>query len=103
VERIEISSAADEKRIDRWEYYDGAPDGGIAGSGTLKRAEEDTTGDGRPDRWETYDRGELRTVAFDENGDGIADRRLVYEGARLVQIQTGPDTAWRSMTRAEIR
>lgn len=103
VERIEISSAADQTRIDRWEYYGAAPDGGMPGPGALERAEEDTTGDGRPDRWETYDRGELRTVAFDENGDGIADRRLVYQGARLVQIQSPPDTAGRPMTRREIR
>src|SRR3954466_3326224 len=40
VQRVEISSTSDEKKIDRWEYYEG---------GVLVRAEEDGNGDGRPD------------------------------------------------------
>src|SRR5262249_36891077 len=69
VERIEISSIADEHKIDRWEHYDAAG---------LTSAEEDTNGDGIPDKWETYQSGSLKTAAFDENGDGKPDRRLTY-------------------------
>ena len=98
VSRVEISSAGDETRIDRREYYDARE----AGSGTarqLARADEDTDRDGRADRWETYEQGALRTVAFDENGDGVADRRLTYEGAVLVWIESRPDTAGRFASR----
>lgn len=83
VERIEISSVADENRIDRWEFYDEA--------GTLVRAEEDTNQDGVVDKWETYANGVVQTAAFDENGDGKPDRRLTYEDGRLVLIETEPD------------
>ena len=43
IERIEISSTGDEKKIDRTEYYDARG---------LARAEEDTNADGRTDKWE---------------------------------------------------
>src|SRR5207342_1019789 len=45
VARIDISSTADEHRIDRREFYV---------HGSLLRVEEDTNGDGRVDKWETY-------------------------------------------------
>ena len=89
VSRIEISSVRDENRIDRWEYYEG----GTGAARRLSRAEEDTQHGGRPDKWETYENGAIKTVAFDENGDGIADRRLVYEGATLLAIETQPDAS----------
>jgi hypothetical protein len=83
---LEISSSGDEHKIDRWEYYER---GGPAGDqGTLLRAEEDTVGDGRPHKWETYRGGALETVAFDEDGDGVPDRRLSYHNAALVLIET---------------
>jgi hypothetical protein len=83
VERIEISSTADENRIDRREFYDEA--------GSLVRAEEDTSGDGLVDKWETYANGAVRTAAFDENGDGKPDRRLTYDDGRLILIESEPD------------
>lgn len=90
VTRIEISSTADERSIDRWERYDPATAGGDA-PGVLIAADDDTNGDGKPDRWETYERGALSTVAFDENHDGTPDRRLTYRNGVLVLIETEPD------------
>jgi hypothetical protein len=81
VERIEISSTADEHEIDRWEHYDAAG---------LASAEEDTNGDGRADKWETYEAGALKTAAFDENADGRPDRRLTYTNGQLTLIETEP-------------
>jgi hypothetical protein len=40
----------------------------LASSSTRKahwRVEEDADGDGRPDKWETYENGVLATAAFD--------------------------------------
>jgi|SRR5262245_38328 len=84
VERIEISSTADEKKIDRWEHYE---------NGVLVRAEEDTNGDGRPDKWETYEGGSVKTASMDEDGDGKPDRRLTYSGGALVLIESEPDAS----------
>jgi hypothetical protein len=94
VERIDVSSSADDARIDRWEHYDttasiAAVSGGAAGQ--LTRLEEDTNRDGRPDKWERYEGGLVKTAEFDENGDGAPDRRLTYAGAELVSIETAPD------------
>lgn len=90
VRRIEISSTGDANRIDRWEYYDSA-NGDPAGHGALVRAEEDTDNDARPDKWETYTGGAIETVAFDENGDGVPDRRLRYRGSEVVAIESLAD------------
>jgi len=79
---IEISSAADENKIDRWEHYQGD---------TIAAAEEDTNHDGHIDKWETYEAGVLKTASFDENGDGKPDRRLSYAGGMLIAIDTEPD------------
>jgi antitoxin component YwqK of YwqJK toxin-antitoxin module len=92
IDRVEISSTGDEKKIDRWEHYDAS----LAGDdptnpGALVRAEEDTDGDGKPDKWETYQKGALSTVAFDENKDGKPDRRLTYGNGQLVLIESVPD------------
>ena len=75
-QRIEISSAGDEKKIDRWEHYD---------NDELISAEEDTNRDGTVDKWETYEAGALKTVSFDENRDGKADRRLTYAAGVLMR------------------
>jgi hypothetical protein len=89
VRRIEISSTGDSSRIDRWEYYD-ATQSGPDGRGALVRAEEDTNHDGRPDKWETYEHGILKTVAFDENGKGRPTRRLIYSSSARVVIESDP-------------
>ena len=94
VQRIELSSARDENKIDRIEYYDTTrirPDG----QGALLRAEADTNQDGRIDQWETYQDDALRSIAYDENRDGTADRRLTYAGAALVAIDSEPDASGR--------
>ena len=54
----------------RSEYYE---------AGVRVRAEEDTDGDGRIDKWETWRDGALSTVALDTQGRGRPDRRLVYD------------------------
>ena len=59
------------------------------------RAEEDTNGDGRVDKWETYENGTLETVEFDENRDGRPDRRLTYANNQLATIESQPDQAGR--------
>ena len=55
--------------VDRIEHY---------GEGAIVRAEEDTTGDGRIDKWEVYDGSRLASVAFDTAERGYPDHRLVY-------------------------
>jgi hypothetical protein len=84
VARVEISSTADEKKIDRWEFYE---------AGVLVRVEEDTNGDGRADKWETYESGAVKTAAMDQDGDGRPDRRLTYAGGALVLIESDPDAS----------
>lgn len=94
IERVEVSSLADDTKIDRWERYAG---------GVLIQAEEDTNADGKPDKWETYVDGAVRTAAFDENGDGRPDRRFTYDGGRLTAIETRPDEAGNYTARHEVK
>ena len=83
IERVEVSSTADENKIDRWERYAG---------NVLVKAEEDTNADGRPDKWEEYEAGTLKTAAFDEDRDGTPDRRLTYDTTgSIVLIETEAD------------
>jgi hypothetical protein len=94
VDRIEMSSTADERKIDRWEHYDPTKPGvGPNGEGALVRSEEDTNADGKPDKWETYANGGIESVAFDENADGRPDRRLTYRGGDLVLVESEPDAS----------
>jgi hypothetical protein len=102
VRRIEISSTGDSSRIDRWEYYDTAQSG-PDGRGALVRAEEDTNHDGRPDKWETYEHGILKTVAFDENGNGRPTRRLIYSSSARVVIESDPDASGRLADHVDVR
>jgi hypothetical protein len=99
LERMELSSVADEARIDRWEFYEG--EGRV--TPLLARAEEDTNHDGRPDRWETYRAGELATVAWDFTADGVPDRRVTYRNSTLVSIESDPDASGAFTTRVEVR
>jgi hypothetical protein len=103
LERIEISSSGDETRIDRWEHYDASVALDADGTGALVSAEDDTNADGRPDKWETYANGAIRTAAFDETGDGIADRRLTYDGSTLVLIESQPDASGNFSKRVEVK
>lgn len=49
-------------------------------AGVLMRAEEDTNSDGLVDKWEAYEAGRLRTMAFDSTQRaGQPDRRLLYD------------------------
>lgn len=101
--RIEISSSGDEKRIDRWEYYDASVALNADGTGALVKAEEDTNSDGKPDKWETYENAVIQTASFDENADGIADRRLTYNGTTLVLIESQPDATGKFAKRVDVR
>ncbi len=92
VVRIEISSAKDEKKIDRWEQYE-AKGAGPEGVGALLEASEDTNGDSKPDKWETYDAGTVKTASFDEDRDGRPDRRLTYTAGTLIAIDSQPDAS----------
>jgi hypothetical protein len=94
IARIESSSAADENRIDRRDFYE---------HGTIVRSEIDGNGDGRTDRWETYKAGLLETAAIDENQDGRPDRRLTYAGGTLVLIESEPDVAGAFQKRVTVR
>ena len=94
IERIEISSTADEKKIDRWEHYDASG---------LVSAEEDGNADGVPDKWETYQAGALKTAAWDDNGDGKPDRRFTYEAGTLVTIDSVPDASGAFTKRVDVK
>jgi hypothetical protein len=101
IERIEISSTADERHIDRWEYYDVSKKG-PDGKEALIRVEEDTKGDGKPHKWETYRDGALEIVAFDQDGDGIPDLRLTYSASALSLIESHPDGSGRFSVRTVV-
>jgi hypothetical protein len=87
--RIEVSTRRDD-RFNRVEFYD---------RGVLVRSEEDTNGDGRPDKWETYRRNTdtttpneppyvIASVAFDDSGSGTPQRRLIYDAnGRGVRVE----------------
>ena len=86
--RIEVSTGRDD-RFNRVEFYENE---------ALVRSEEDTNGDGRPDKWETYrpNTHTLRnqppyvvaSVAFDDLGLGTPQRRLVYdENGHSVRVE----------------
>ena len=69
--------------MSRWEYFDD--------DGSLARIEEDTDGDGKVDKWETYKDGALSMMALDTQGHGKPDRRLIYlPNGTLDRIETDP-------------
>jgi len=80
VERIEISTKRN-RVIDRVEHY---------AKGGLVRAEEDSDGDGRFDKWETYEGERLTSVAFDTARRGTPDRRLIYGSDGTVRVEADP-------------
>ncbi len=100
---------------DRWEYYsaplaDGSPttieradeangeDGQTVTRheryvrGVLQSVDDDTDGDGRPDKWETYEGGRLARVDLDLVGRGTPTRRLVYSAdGSMTRVEADPD------------
>jgi len=78
LQRIEISTKRD-GRFDRTEFYE---------KNVLVRSQDDTNGDGRPDKWDYYTPrpehgpGEpayaISATAFDDSGSGRPERRFVY-------------------------
>jgi YD repeat-containing protein len=72
-----------DRRPDRHEYFRGE---------VLSRAEEDTNGDGRIDKWERYEGTRLREAAFDTTFTrGRADRRVLYDPQGQSVVETDPD------------
>ena len=68
----------------RTEHYQG---------GGLASAEEDVDGDGKIDKWETYDGDHLASVAFDTLHRGTPDRRLKYgiDGTARLEVDPAGD------------
>jgi len=105
IEKIGLSRAND-GTVDAWAYQ--GPDGSIArievstrrdgtasrveyfSKDVMVRAEEDTDGDGRIDKWETYDGARLASVAFDTLHQGTPDRRLVYDPDGSARLEVLP-------------
>jgi hypothetical protein len=81
VARMEISTNRDGK-VTRTEYYEG---------GVISRIEEDATGAGRVNKWETYRNGSLWIVAFDDQQRGTPTRRLVYMPDGSVRAEVDAD------------
>ncbi len=58
----------------------------------MVRVEEDTDGNGKTDKWETYANGALATLALDTTGRGTPDRRLIYAAdGNVVKITADPN------------
>jgi hypothetical protein len=78
LDRVEISTRRNRK-VNRIEHYE---------NNVVVRAEEDTDGDGKMDKWETFDGTHLTSVAFDTQHRGTPDRRLVYglNGSARVEV-----------------
>ncbi len=86
IERIDVSTKRD-GTIQRVEHYKNA---------TLVSADEDTDGDGKPDKWETYDGDRLAMVAYDTLHRGTADRRLIYgaDGRTQLEVDAKGNGTW---------
>lgn len=87
-QRIEISTRRD-SRFDRTEYYE---------HDVLVRSDEDSNGDGRPDKWDHYAprpnhaAGEpayaISSTEFDDSGSGRPERRFIYgPGGRIARVE----------------
>jgi hypothetical protein len=81
---VHVSTARLRDRLaDRHEYFRGD---------RLVRAEEDTNGDGRIDKWERYEGTQLREAAFDTSFmKGRPDRRVVYDATGSSVVEADPD------------
>jgi len=101
LQRIEISTKRD-GTFDRTEFYD---------HNVLFRGQDDTNGDGKPDKWDEYTplpnhaAGEpayaITATAFDDTGSGTPGRRFIY-GAKgtVARVEVDPrhDGSWKLMT-----
>jgi hypothetical protein len=78
-------------RVDRREFYRGD---------LIERAEEDTNQDGVFDKWERFDGGVVREIAYDTtHSTGRADRRLVYDAqGKYLRLEEDPDGDGRFQT-----
>ena len=74
-----LELAGKDGRIARTEHYEHEQ---------LVSAEEDTDGDGRVDKWETYGIGRLLTVSFDTLHRGTPERRLVYAADGSARVES---------------
>ena len=73
-------------KIDYWEYN--LPDG----KGGIEHVEEDTNGDGIPDKWDFYANGSIHTTEWDDTHNGVRNRRWTYgPGGTVVSVETEPD------------
>jgi len=68
VARIEISTLRN-GTVNRTEYYE---------KNVMIRAEEDTDGDGKLDKWEHFENGRLASVDLDTTHTGTPNRRIVH-------------------------
>ena len=80
IERIDVSTRQDGK-ITRVEHYK---------KEVLVSVEEDGDGDGRMDKWETYDGNRLASVAFDTQHRGTPDPRLIYGADGSARLEIDP-------------
>jgi hypothetical protein len=87
IERIEISTRRDGK-VSRTEHYT---------NDVLVAAEEDTDGDGRPDKWETYVGQRLASVAFDTTRRGTP--RVEVDAAGTGRFVAAPSSGANPRTR----
>jgi len=92
LQRIEISTKRD-GRFDRTEFYD---------HNVLVRGQDDTNGDGKPDKWDEYTprpnhaAGEpayaITATSFDDSGSGRPERRFVYgPKGTIARVEIDPD------------
>ncbi len=111
--RVELDRNGD-GTVDRWEYYQPsstAPGGSVIeraeeangtgqaitrrefyDNGVIARVEDDTDGDGRPDKWERYTNGHLVSVDLDLLGKGFPNRRLVYDAdGNVAHVESDDD------------
>jgi hypothetical protein len=82
ITRVEIAAGDNPKAIARVEHYR---------DDVLVRTEEDTNGDGRHDKWSTFEDGRLAGVSFDSTFRGVADRRLTYQPDGTVVVEEDVD------------
>jgi hypothetical protein len=93
ITRIEIATQKNSKAM-RTEYYE---------HNALVRAEEDSDGDGKIDKWETYDDDHLASVAFDTAHRGYPDRRLVYGPGGSARIEVDPTGSGKFTAQSDIK